>query len=455
MRRPPWPARPGLATIPLWSTWGRTARLRMAGTAPGTMLGSVRRWSALEALQDRHFRRLWLAGLCVNVGRWLDFLVLGWLALELTGSPFMVGLAAFCRFAPMIVLGLFAGLLIDRLPRGRVLVAVQATNLLVMLALAALFGTGHGNLWTLIGLEVVLGIAWAVDFPSRRTVLFTLVGPKRVTNAVSLESVSMQGTKIVGPVVGGVLLARLGPPACYLVLAALYLGALLLTLAMTRQVALPAASRERESILAGLAAGLREARGQPAILGVLVITIVMNGLVFPYQQILPVFARDVLGVGPELLGVLVAAGGLGTLVGALWTAGQREFAAHRQVFVAGSMLAGLLVVVQSFSSGYLLALPIQFAIGIAEAGFGTMQSTIVLLAAHERARGRVLGILSVCIGTNPLGALGVGFVTTYIGAPLAFGASAALALLLMAPVGARLMADGSRPLRVIREEQPA
>src|ERR671929_1526991 len=118
---------------------------------------SIARWSALDALRDAHFRRLWLAGLCVNVGRWLDFLVLGWLALELTGSPFMVGLAAFCRFAPMIVLGLFTGLLIDRVPRGRVLVAVQLVNLTAVLVLALVFATGHGNLWVLIVLETIMG----------------------------------------------------------------------------------------------------------------------------------------------------------------------------------------------------------------------------------------------------------------------------------------------------------
>jgi MFS family permease len=263
---------------------------------------SIARWSALDTLHDADFRRLWFAGLCVNVGRWLDFLVLGWLVLDLTGSPFMVGVAAFCRFAPMIVLGLFTGLLIDRIPRGRVLVGVQCVNLSASLLLSALFATGHGDLWWLIGLETVMGIAWALDFPSRRTALFTLVGPKRITNAVSLESVSMQGTKIVGPVLGGVLLARLGPVACYLVLAALFLCALLLTLSLARRVSFPVAPRTDESILAGLATGFREARWQPAIFGVLIITVVMNGLVFPYQQILPVFARDVLDVGPEALG---------------------------------------------------------------------------------------------------------------------------------------------------------
>ncbi|MCC6177252.1 MAG: MFS transporter [Chloroflexi bacterium] len=419
----------------------------------GAPSAPLARWRALETLQDPHFRQLWLAGLCVNVGRWLDFLVLGWLALELTGSPFMVGLAAFVRYAPMIVLGLFTGLLTDRFNRGHLLVGVQVVNLSVALLLAFLFGIGAGGFWSLVTLETVLGIAWAVDWPSRRTTLFTLVGPKRVTNALSLESVSMQGTKIVGPVVGGLLLAHVGPAICYLVLAALYGGSLLLTLGLTRRVSLAVAAgagAATESIVAGLIGGLREARSQPAILGVLIITVIMNGLVFPYQSILPVFARDVLDIGPELLGVLVAVGGLGTTIGALWIAARPGFTAHRQVFVGGSMLSGVLVLAQSFTPDYALAVLIQFLIGFGDAGFGTMQSSIILLAAHERARGRVMGILSVCIGTNPIGALWVGFAAMYVGAPAAFGIGAALALLLMAPVAGRMLAGSAQPLRIAR-----
>ena len=112
----------------------RGGRRGCSAVAASWSMVSIARWSALDALHDAHFRRLWLAGLCVNVGRWLDFLVLGWLVLELTGSPFMVGVAAFCRFAPMIVLGLFAGLLIDRVPRGRLLVGVQSVNFGVRVA---------------------------------------------------------------------------------------------------------------------------------------------------------------------------------------------------------------------------------------------------------------------------------------------------------------------------------
>ena len=430
------------------ATPGPDGPARDAPEPAATEDGTARGWAALDTLHEPRFRRLWLAGLCVNIGRWLDFLVLGWLAYSITGSPFMVGLAAFCRFAPMIVLGLFAGILIDRFHRGRLIVGVQCANLAVALILALLFGTGVGELWHLIALETVLGVAWAVDFPARRAVLFSLVGPKRVTNAVSLESVSMQGTKIIGPLLGGVILARVGPTAAYLILAVLYGVALLLTVTLVRRVSLPAPGGSGESIVGSLASGFAEARSQPAIMGVLLITVWMNFLVFPYQQIMPVFARDVLDVGPEQLGLLVAAGGFGTLVAALWIASRRHFTAHRQVFVGGSLLSGVMVIVQAVSPGYEVSLLIQLIIGIGDAGFGTMQSTIILLSAHERMRGRVLGILSVCIGTNPFGALWVGLVTTYVGAPAAFGAGAALALLLMAPIAMRMVAGAERPLRV-------
>jgi MFS family permease len=270
----------------------------------------------LEALHEPRYRRLWLAGLCVNTARWLDTLVLGWVVLQLTDSPLMVGVAAFCRTAPMMVLGLFAGVLADRFDRGRVLLFVQSLNLGSALVLALLFGTGTGGLWQLLGLEILLGVAWVVDYPARRSVIYTLVGSRRLTNAVSLESVSMQGTKMIGPLLGGVLLARFGPTGCYLALALLFLVALLLILTLHRQVTLPGLGTV-DPVIASLAIGLREARAERTVLAVLTITIVMNALVFPYQQMWPVFARDVFRVGPELLGLLIAADGLGALVGAL------------------------------------------------------------------------------------------------------------------------------------------
>ena len=395
-----------------------------------------------QAFRAPDYRRLWLVGLFLNVARWVDLLALGWLALELTGSAMMVGLAAFFRAIPQLVLGPFGGSLADRLPRGRLLVVSQGLALSAAIGLAVLFGLGAGTYPRLLAIELILGAAWALDFPVRRTVIFTMVGAGSVTNAVSLETVSMQIAKMVGPALGGLLLGRLGPGACYAGLALLYVTALILSLRLRSRIgSAPAVGREPIAWRAGLAAVLanRDVRG------VLAITIVMNVLVFPYQHVLSVFAREVYRVGPELLGLLVAADGLGALTAALAVAAQRGFGRHAHLFTGGSVLAALLLVGFAAAPSYGIALILLFAIGMAESGFATMQSAMVLLGAPAHLRGRAMGILSACIGTGPFGALWIGFIASRTGVRGATAASALLALALMAPVAARMLAWVGRP----------
>jgi MFS family permease len=162
------------------------------------------------------------------------------------------------------------------------------------------------------------------------------------------------------------------------------------------------------------------------------------GWLFPYQQMLPVFARDVLRVGPAGLGLLVGAEGLGALGASLAIGARGARVPHARLFAGSSLGGALLLLGFSLSPWYALSLALQLGIGIAESGFGTMQSAIVLLAAPERARGRAMGILSACIGTQPLGSLWIGFLASRAGAPFATGLDAALALVLMLPVAMRL-----------------
>jgi len=155
-----------------------------------------------------------------------------------------------------------------------------------------------------------------MDFTTRRTVVYTLIGPDRLASAVSLDTVSMQLAKMLGPLAGGLLLAHGGPSGSYAVLALLYAASLVFVLRL--QGAVPGPTRGvSESVAQGLAVAVREVWKRPLVRGVLLVTVVMNVLVFPYQQMLPVFARDVFRVGPELLGLLLAADGLGALAGAL------------------------------------------------------------------------------------------------------------------------------------------
>ena len=259
-----------------------------------------------------------------------------------------------------------------------------------------------------------------------------------MTNAISLETVSMQLGKMAGPVLGGLLLGRLGAAGCYAALVLLYVAALALTLTLRPRIgrrAPPAAALEPLALLAGA----REVWARPTIRGVLVITVLMNVLVFPYQQMLPVFARDVLRIGPELLGLLVAADGLGALVAALAIAAHRGFGLHAQLFAGGSMAAATLLLGFAASPWYGLSLVLLCLVGLAESGFATMQSALVLLSAPAAMRGRAMGVLSACIGTGPFGTLWIGLLASHVGAPLATAACSALALALMLPVALRML----------------
>ena len=363
----------------------------------------------------------------------MDLITLGWLALQLTGSPFMVALAAFARSAPMMLVGPFGGIIADRTPRGRVLAATQSVGAATALVLAILFASHLGGYGVLVALEIVFGALWAVDFPARRTALYTILGAGRVAQAVSIETVSMQIAKMIGPLAAGICLAGIGPVACFTLMAALY-GMGLLASAPLRGRLGGASSGAPGSIGESLRAGLEAAWTLPTVRTVLLATIAMNTLFFTYQHMLPVFARDVLRVGPAGLGLLVAADGLGALVFAFMIATGRGFFADRTLFAVAIVAGPVLLVALSGLSWLPGCLALLVVMGAAESSFAAMQSTLVIVNAPERVRGGVMGILSACIGTQPIGTLAIGLVTAGIGVSLAFTANALVSLAALVPL---------------------
>ena len=398
----------------------------------GAMLGIV------DVFRHADYRRLWISGFFVNVARWMDLVTLGWLALELTGSPFMVGFAAFVRSAPMMLLGPFGGIVADRVPRGRILVATQAAGVATAIALAVIFGAGAGGYTVLVALEVVFGSLWALDFPARRTGLYTLLGAGRVAQAVSLETVSMQLGKMLGPLAAGVCLARVGPGAAFMLMALVYAAGLAVSLDLRGRLG-RAPVAPTTSVMSSLRAGLHAAWTRPTLRAVLLVTIAINTLFFTYQHMLPVFARDVLAVGPTGLGALLAADGCGALVGALVIASRHGRLAHRSLFAAAIVTGPALLAALSVSSSLPVCLALMTVMGAAESSFAAMQSTLVLLSAPENARGGSMGILSACIGTQPIGTLVIGALAAGIGVSLAFAVNAVLALTVIVPLAVLLV----------------
>jgi len=361
--------------------------------------------------------------------RWMDLFVLQWQVLVMTDSAFQVSLIGFYRMAPMFVFGLLTGLVADRLDRRTVLLAAQLWNAVASAAIGTLILTGHLVLWHLAVLVTALGFSWALDLPSRRSYIYDMVGPRRVVNAMALDHVGMDGAKIVGPILGGLLWPVIGAGGCLLILS----GGYLVNFCLYRR--LPAAAPPRPvgspRVLRNLIEGLVYVFQTPMILGVLAVTVVMNLLGFPYQHMVPVVGRQVLGLGPLLTALLLAADGFGALIGSLIVASLGDVRRKGRLFVVGSILMMSAVLLFSLSQWYWLAFGLLFLAGAGAACFATMQSSLILTSASDTMRGRAMGTLMLAIGFGPLGALQIGALASVWGAPLAVTVSAGSGVLLL------------------------
>ena len=409
----------------------------------------IQRQRTFRAFENRGYLCLWLANCLLYTSRWMQMTLLAWLILDLTDSPWLVALVGFFSSAPMFLLGLVGGILADRVHRQCLLMLSQGTNVISSFILTLLLGTGVVQVWHAYMAVLITGACWALDTPSRRAVIYDLLGVEGVTNAVALDSVGMNASRMCGPALAGVLITLVGVTGGYVAITLLCTMAWVL-LSLLRIPRAPRQERRQQSLGGNLLEGFRYVRENSTIKATLYITVVMNVLLFPYVQMVPVIARDVLHVDAAFMGVLQAAEGLGALVGAVLIASAVRINYHGRVFVWGSMLALVGLCVFSLSHWYMLSLPTLLFLGLGTAGFGTMQSTLVMLAAHEEMRGRALGVLSLAIGTGPFGSLLMGVMASAVHPVFAIRMNALLGIVSLAGIIVLLPVFTARtqPLRV-------
>src|SRR5712691_8138080 len=373
----------------------------VAGSVPITRQ-NLHTQRIFRAFANRGYVCLWLANFLLYTSRWMQMTLLAWLILDLTDSPFLVALVGFFSSTPMFLLGVVGGILADRVRRQRLLSITQGTNVMSSFMLTLLLSTGAFQVWHAYIAILITGACWALDTPSRRAVIYDLLGLEGVTNAVALDSVGMNASRMCGPALAGVLITLTGVKGGYMVIT-LFCSMAWVLLWSLRIPQGPRPERRQQSIGRNLLEGFRYVRKNSTIKATLYITVVMDVLLFPYVQMVPIIARDILHVDAGLMGMLQAAEGLGALVGAVLIASAVRLHDHGRVFVGGSLLALGGLFVFSLSRWYILSLPVLLLLGLGTAGFGTMQSTIIMLTAREEMSGRALGVLSLAIGTGPFG----------------------------------------------------
>ena len=375
------------------------------------------------------FWRLWYVGLIVATVRWLETVVVGIVVYQRTDSAFLVSMMTMLRLLPMGLFGVFLGALAERFDRGRTLFMVVLLMSATSAVLAVLDLAGQLEVWHLAVASFINGCGWATDNPVRRVMMGEVVGREKVGTAMSLDVGASNATRMIGPALGGFLLAGTGIRGAFILSVLMYGTALLAILTIRSRIPRGAGS---SAVLARIGEGLALVRGDRRLIGVLVVTVIYNLFAWPFTSMIPVIGRDRLHLGPEGVGLLATMDGIGAFAGAMLLALWLIPRWYGRAYIGGVICYLITVVIFALAQSPALAGAALLLTGLGGAGFGTMQATLVYLAAPPEMRSRILGVLTVCIGTGPIGFVWLGWLADRIGAHNATAVTGVLGLLAMA-----------------------
>jgi MFS family permease len=386
-----------------------------------------------RALRHRNYR-LFFAGQSTSlIGTWLTRVATSWLVYRLTHSAFLLGIAGFAGQMPTFLVAPFAGVLIDRWNRHRVLVVTQALAM-IQSALLAFFALGGTiTVWHVLVLNAFQGLINAFDTPARQAFVVEMVDSRDdLPNAIALNSSMVNGARLIGPSVGGILIAAVGEGWCFAIDAASYLAVIASLLAM--RIAPPAPRKTKTRVLAELGEGLRYINSVVTIRSILLLLAFVSYTGIPYMVLMPIFAGRVLHGGPHTLGLLTAASGAGAVAGVLWLASRRGVMGLPRVICLAGATFGAGLIAFGLSRSIWLSVPLLLVTGggmmVQMAASNTLLQTLV----EDDKRGRVMSFYTMAFfGMMPLGSLTAGVLGSRIGAPatVAWGGAATIVAVLL------------------------
>lgn len=353
----------------------------------------------LAAMSIPQYPRLWAVGMLLNLTRWMTVFLCSYLVNEFTHSTFLVQLVGAALFAPMFLGGVLAGAVSDRLDRKLTVLALISLLIPLSVLMAVVGLAGAMEAWMLYPFAVAVGTAMVTDMTSRRAMVYDVVGPERITNALALEALAMTGGATVGSLGAGAVVSAFGIGEAFLAITGVYVAAFFVLVTVSPPV------RERApgppaQITADIIAAFRALPGHRALVSVLGVTVIVNLFYFSFMPLVPVFGEE-LGVGAFLTSLLLSANALGSICGALLIARGLPFN-RGAIYIGGPTLALCSLLVFAISGWYPLALMALIVAGVGNSGFATMQSVLVMVNAADDMRGRALGLLSMSIGVLPI-----------------------------------------------------
>lgn len=391
---------------------------------------------AFLALRHRNFRLFWSGQLISLMGTWMQSIGQSWLVLELTHSAWLLGVVGALQFLPVMLLSLFGGVLADRLPKRKVLLFTQSFAMAQAFVMWILVASGQIQLWHVLVLAALLGLTNSLDMPTRQAFVVEMVGREDLPNAIALNSSLFNMARIVGPGIGGLIIAWQGVGLLFLLNAVSFI-AVLIGLAMIDMSKLHAQVKRlvmpdgmhKQSTLQSLREGLAYVRRTPSVLLIIVVIGVISLFGINFNVVLPLFATTVLNVGATGFGFISSAFGIGSLICALWLA----WSNHKPtiLYVVGSGLAfSVILALFAISQSYALSLLLIAGVGFAQIAFSATSNTTLQTVTPNHLRGRVMSVyMLVFAGSTPLGNLFTGGLAHWFGAPGALFIDAGLCII--------------------------
>jgi len=396
------------------------------------------------SFRSYNYRLFWFGQLISQIGTWMQRIGQSWLVLELTHSPQALGLVTALQFFPILLFSLFAGVWIDRVPKHKMLIATQALALVQALLLAIPTMLGTIQLWQIYVLAAVLGLINAFDNPARQSFVMEMVGRENLVNAVALNSAQFNGSRLLGPAIGGLMIAAWGVGVCFLFNAISFLAVLIGLLMMRPSQFYHVAPRKaaREPVFAQLGEGLRFAFGRVDLAVMLIVAAVFHTFGFNFNIIMPLMARNAFNSGADAFGLLMAAIGLGSLISAfaVATIGRSSLWI---MLIAGTVF-GLLLLGTAAAPWFGMAIALLIGVGYCSLIFTSSANTLLQLASPDHLRGRVMSVYSmVFTGTAPFGALIMGWLASATPIRVAIGIAGSVCVVV--PVSALLFVRSRQP----------
>ena len=389
---------------------------------------------ALRAMRHPNFRLFFFGQLVSLIGTWMQTTALQWLVYSLTGSQTSLGLVTFANFLPVLLFSLFMGVLVDRFPRRTLILLTQTWFMVLAALLAALTWLGLIQFWHILLLSLLLGVGNALDMPARQAFVVEMVdGDKRdIMNAIGLNSTLFNLARIVGPAIGGLVVATLGEAPAFAINAATFLAVIFALLLM--RLPPPVLSARRTRPLENLKGGLQYLATERAIFGLVAMVALFSMVGFGALTLLPAFAKDILQIGAAGFGNLLAAQGVGALAGALTLILVGERIHKGRTLLAARVIIGPALGVLAISRSVPLSIGVLVLIGYSFITQLIYTNTLIQTLVPDELRGRVLSTYTWALGGfYPLGSLVAGFIGDRIGAPnaallSAFGCAALIGI---------------------------